>query len=225
MGTIYPGRGLRLGDPLSPYLFILVAEGLSTLIKYSMARGDIHGVKICRRAPVVSHLLFADDYFIFCRANAQEANQLLNILRVYQDASGQEINLAKSEVLISRNISQAGQADLASILGVKHALGTGKYLASSMIGRSKKATFSFIKDRVWRKINSWNGRALSRAGKEVMLKSVIQAILSYIMSLYLIPSSIIDEIEMMMNSFWWGGRGNHKGISWMAWDRMVCPKS
>lgn len=139
---------------------------------------------------------------------------MLNILRVYQDASGQEINLAKCEVLISRNISQAGKVDLASILGVRHALGTGKYLGVlSMIGRSKKATFSFIKDGVWRKINSWNGCALSRARKEVMLKSVIQAIPSYITSL---PSSIIDEIERMMNFFWWGGGGNHKRIRWMA---------
>jgi len=94
-----------------------------------------------------------------------------------------------------------------------------------MIGRSKKGTFSFIKDWVWRKINSWNGRALSRAGKEVMLKSVIQAIPSYITSLYLIASSIIDEIERMMNSFWWGRGGNRKGISWMVWDRLACPKS
>jgi len=166
VGMVYPGRGLRQSDPLSPYLSILVAEGLPTLIKYSMARGGIHGVKICRRAPSMSHLLFADDCFIFRRANAQEANQLLNILHVYQDAFGQEINLAKFEVLISRNISQDRQVSLASILGVRHALGTGKYLGMlSIIGRSKKATFSFIKDRVWRKINSWNGRALSRAGK------------------------------------------------------------
>jgi hypothetical protein len=72
VGTVYPGKGLRQGDPLSPYLFIVVAEGLSTLIKYFMANGDIHGVKICKRVPVVSHLLFADDCFIFCRDNAQE---------------------------------------------------------------------------------------------------------------------------------------------------------
>lgn len=104
VGTVYRGKGLHQGDPLSPYLFIVVAEGLSTLIKYFMARGDIHGVKICRRASVVSHLLFAYDYFIFCRANPQEVNQLLNILCIYQDASGQEINLAKCEVLISRKI-------------------------------------------------------------------------------------------------------------------------
>ncbi|KAK2365796.1 hypothetical protein QL285_079253 [Trifolium repens] len=226
VGTIYPGRGLRQGDPLSPYLFILVAQGLSALIHRSVAQGDMHGVKICRGAPVVSHLLFADDCFLFCRANIAESNQLLKILKTYEEASGQDINPQKSEVFISRNISQAGQEDLARILGVRHALGTGKYLGlPSMVGRSKKATFSFIKDRVWKKINSWSGRALSRAGKEVMIKSVIQAIPSYIMSIYLIPQAIIDEIERMMNAFWWGGGSQKKGIRWLSWERLACPKS
>jgi hypothetical protein len=65
VGPITPSRGLRQGDPLSPYLFILCAEGLSALIRHAEARGDIHGVKICRNAPIVSHLLFADDSFLF----------------------------------------------------------------------------------------------------------------------------------------------------------------
>jgi hypothetical protein len=69
VGPIYPGRGLRQGDPLSPYLFNLVTEGLTTLIKNSVAKGSLHGVKICGGAPSVSHLLFADDCFLFCRFN------------------------------------------------------------------------------------------------------------------------------------------------------------
>jgi hypothetical protein len=68
VGPITPGRGLRQGDPLSPYLFILITKGLSTLIKKSVARGDLHGVQIFRGAPVVSHLLFVDDCFLFCRS-------------------------------------------------------------------------------------------------------------------------------------------------------------
>ncbi|MCI31084.1 RNA-directed DNA polymerase (Reverse transcriptase), partial [Trifolium medium] len=75
VGPITPGRGLRQGDPLSPYLFILVAEGLTSLIHQAVSKGDIHGVRICRGAPEVSHLLFADDCFLFCRANFAEAAQ------------------------------------------------------------------------------------------------------------------------------------------------------
>jgi hypothetical protein len=59
VGPIHPGRGLRQGDPLSPYLFILVTEGLTTLIKQSAARGDLHGVKICRGAPTFFLLMIA----------------------------------------------------------------------------------------------------------------------------------------------------------------------
>jgi hypothetical protein len=73
VGPIIPGRGLRQGDPLSPYLFIICAEGLSSLINQAENRGDIHGVKICRNAPIISHLLFADDCFLLFRATENEA--------------------------------------------------------------------------------------------------------------------------------------------------------
>ncbi|GAU37233.1 hypothetical protein TSUD_375350 [Trifolium subterraneum] len=72
VGPILPGRGLRQGDPLSPYLFILVTECLTALIHQAVGRGYLQGVKICRGAPEVSHLLFADDCFLFCRANVVE---------------------------------------------------------------------------------------------------------------------------------------------------------
>ncbi|GAU31898.1 hypothetical protein TSUD_270830 [Trifolium subterraneum] len=93
-----------------------------------------------------------------------------------------------------------------------------------MVGRSKKETFAFIKDRIWKRINSWRSRHLSRAGKEIMIKSVLQAIPAYVMSIYLLPDSLIDDIERMINAFWWGGGDNNKGIRWLAWKKMACPK-
>ncbi|GAU26046.1 hypothetical protein TSUD_225070 [Trifolium subterraneum] len=227
---ISPGRGLQQGDPLSPYLFILVTECLIALIHQTIGRGDLHGVKICRGAPEVSHLLFADDCFLFCRVNVVEVNELMRILHTYEQASGQEINLVKSEVFISRNMSHAAKEDLSRILGVRLVLGTDVYLGlPSMVGRSKKAIFSYIKDRIWKRINSWRGRALSKAGKEIMIKSGLQAIPSYVMSMFILPASLIDDIEKMINAFWWRGdnnnNNNNKGIHWLAWERLACPKA
>ncbi|GAU48531.1 hypothetical protein TSUD_98640 [Trifolium subterraneum] len=231
VGPISPGRGLQQGDPLSPYLFILVTECLTALIHQAVGRGDLHGVRICRGAPEVSRLLFADDCFLFCRANVAEVNELMRILHTYETASGQEVNLVKSEVFISRNMSQAAKEDLSRILGVKLVLGTSIYLGlPSMVGRSKKAIFSYIKDRIWKRINSWRGRALSKAGKEIMIKSILQVIPSYVMSMFILPASLIDDIEKMINVFWWrngstNNNNNTKGIHWLAWERLACPKA
>jgi len=79
------------------------------------------------------------------------------ILNVYEEASGQAISLPKSEIFYSRNVQQQTQNNITDILGVQAVMGTGKYLGlPSMVGRSKKETFGFIKDHVWQKINSWS---------------------------------------------------------------------
>lgn len=203
MGPIHPGRGLRLRDTLSPYLFIVIAKGLSALIHRVEAIGDLHGVKICRNVPILSHLLFADDCFLFFRVNDREVAVMKHILDTYEVASGQAINLMKSEVFFRRNINHDDQTRLASSLGVRILSRTGKYLGlPSMVGRSKKSTFAFLKERVWKRITSWEICSLSKAGKEVLIKPVLQSIPSYVMSIYLTPPSICDDIERMINSYW-----------------------
>ena len=130
-----------------------MVEGLSTLIHKTVTKGDIHGIQVCCSAPMVSHLLFADDCFLFCRANVMEAQRLLTIRKTYEATSGQEINLSKFEVFFSCNMSGAAQENLSRIIGVRHVMGTGKYLGlPSMIGRDKRSVFSFIKDCIRKRI-------------------------------------------------------------------------
>ena len=88
-GNIFPSRGIRQGDPLSPYLFILCAEGLSSLIKFSVANGVLEGVTVCRGGPKLSHIFFANDSLIFYKVSLEECDALQQILKVYEDASGQ----------------------------------------------------------------------------------------------------------------------------------------
>ncbi|CAI8611430.1 unnamed protein product [Vicia faba] len=156
----------------------------------------------------------------------KKTNVMKDILVTYEEASGQAINLYKFEFYYSRNIDSNTRNGLATYLGVQRVLRIGSYLGfPSMIGRSRTTAFSFIKDMIWRKINTWSSKSLSQAGKEIMVKFVLLSIPTYIMSIFLLPSSLIDKIEKMMNSFWWGHkRDRSKGIHWLSWDRLSIPK-
>jgi len=215
VGPIIPKRGLRQGDPLSPYLFILCAEGLSALLRRLKARGDIHGVKVCRGVLLLTHLLFADDCFLFCRANNRESTKLKEILQTYEAASGQAVNFQKSEIMFSRNTPDADREEIKIMFQVTAILGRGKYLGMpSMIGRNKKAMFDYLRDRIWRKIQQWSGKHLSKAGREVLIKSVAQSIPTYCMSTFLLPTTLGEEFQRMINSFWWGtNRRQGRGIN------------
>ena len=86
-GMIRPTRGIRQGDPLSPYLILLCAEGFTSLLQKAVLEGNIQGVSICRRAPRISHLLFTDDSLLFCQATYKETKVVLEILKLYVEAS------------------------------------------------------------------------------------------------------------------------------------------
>lgn len=102
-GHIVLTRRLHQGDPLSPYLFLLRAEGLSTLIKNFMSKGVVEGIFVCRRGLSISHLFFADDNIIFCKASIKECGALQCILKVNELASGQQLNRAKTSLFFSPN--------------------------------------------------------------------------------------------------------------------------
>jgi hypothetical protein len=148
------------------------------------------------------------------------------ILDEYEKASGQAINYSKSEVYFSRNTHSNIKDQVTTTLGVSETLGTGRYLGMpSMIGRNKKVIFGYLKDRMWRKIQGWSGKHLSKAGREVLVKSVAQAIPAYCMSTILLPETLGEELERMINSFWWGSnKASGKGINWLRWEKLAMRK-
>ncbi|XP_012851712.1 PREDICTED: uncharacterized protein LOC105971405 [Erythranthe guttata] len=223
-GSVLPSRGLRQGDPLSPYLFICCAEALIAMVSKAVERGDFKGVHVAPTAPVVSNLCFADDTLIFGEATESYAANLKEILATYARVSGQEINFEKSTMMFSPSTSQEIKNSIHQLLGFQVVEQHDKYLGMpATMGKTKKEIFSFLRDRVWSKINGWGEKQLSKAGKEVLIKAVLQAIPSYIMSCFLLPNGLLLEIESVIRRFWWGS-GANRGLAWTSWKELCRSK-
>ena len=175
-GMVSPSRGIRQGDPLSPYIFILCSEVLSGLCNIAQEEGSLKGIKVARGCPRVNHLLFADDTMFFIRASKEAATNLKNILFSYGEASGQDINVDKSAITFSKRTPAALKSNVKDVLNIQNEGGVGKYLGlPEHFGRWKYDIFTSIVDRIRQKASSWSTRYLSSAGKVVLLQSVLSA--------------------------------------------------
>ena len=224
-GMITPTRGIRQGDPLSPFLFLLCTEGLHGLITQATTQGDIKGYSLCRNGPRLTHPLFADDSLLFCRATTRECQKILDILEVYGSCSGQQINRNKT-IFFSKATSEDTRNRIKIALGVPKITQYEKYLGlPSLVGRNKKASFNYIKERVWKKIQGWKEKVLSQAGREILIKAVVQAIPTYTMSCFKLPLGLCLKIEILIRRFWWGQNGERRKIHWVKWNTLCQPKN
>ena len=146
-GMIIPTRGIRQGDPLSPFLFLLCTKGLNGLLNKTAHQRHIKGYSPCRNNPCLTHILFANDSLLFCRATIEECNQALDILDVYGKCSSQQINRSKTTIFFSKSMKVESRNQIKLALGVPEIIQYEKYLGlPSLVGRNKKASFNYIKE-------------------------------------------------------------------------------
>ncbi|KAG7569023.1 Reverse transcriptase domain [Arabidopsis thaliana x Arabidopsis arenosa] len=220
-GRIRPSRGIRQGDPMSPYLFILCTEALIAQIRKAEREGKIQGLRISHASPRVSHLLFADDSLFFCQANADQSKEVIDIIRSYGEASGQEVNLNKSSIMFGNEVPPPVRQEIKTILGISREGGMGTYLGlPEKIHGSKAQVFAFVRDRLQSRVNSWSSKFLSKGGKEVLIKSQAQALPTYVMSCFLLPKAICSKLTSAIANFWWSNKAESRGIHWIAWDQI-----
>ena len=201
-GNIVPSRGLRQGDPISPYLFLLCAEGLSAMLRKEEEHGNIRGISVCKGAPQISHLFFADDSIVFWRANVDEGRRILKVLEDYEGESRQKLNKDKTSLFFSKNTKREVQEQIKQIFGAQIIQHYEKYLGLlPLVGKGKRKVFNCIKDQVGKKIAGWKGKLLLSAGRGILIKVVAQATPTYTMSCFKLPESLCRKLNAMMSSF------------------------
>lgn len=222
-----PSRGLRQGDPLSLYLFILCSEVLSKLIHREVVKGTIHGVKLAPEAPGISSLLYADDVLLFCGAKVGEVEAILHCVDKYCAWSGQSVSREKSGIFVSKGVHKQFIQQVKQQWRFKQVSQGAKYLGTPLFpSKHKSNDFAFVKEKLEARISGWKSKSLSWMGRATLIKSVALSIPLYTMSSFKLPKKICQDLDAVVQKFWWNPRkeGNcfHTPL---AWSELCRPQS
>ena len=216
-----PARGLRQGDPLSPYLFVLSMERLCHCIEGAVEEKKWKPVILSRGGPQLSHICFADDLILFAEASVVQVRVIRGVLEIFCRASGQKVSLPKSKIFFSTNVSREHGEQISRESGIASTRELVKYLRMLILQkRINKDTFGEVLEKVASRLSGWKTQTLSLAGRVTLTKAVLSSIPVHTMSTICLPVSTLKKLDSLSRSFVWGG-GQHL----VAWGKICKSKT
>lgn len=201
-GFIAPERGLRQGDPISLFLFVLCAEGLSYLLNQKAEHGLISGIQFSPSGPALHHLFFADDSLFLFKADISQYQYFQEVLQKYGEATGQVINFSKSSLTFGKKVDHDLKLRIQTLLGIFEEGGASTYLGlPKCFSGSKVKMLEYIQEKMKGRMSCWYSRFLSQAGKEIIIKSIALAMPIYAMSCFKFPKTTCRNLTSAMASF------------------------
>ncbi|KAL1326310.1 hypothetical protein AAHE18_13G219100 [Arachis hypogaea] len=217
-------RGLRQGDPLSPFLFVLVVDVLHRMIGEAVRNGRIAPLFVGRDNIELSYLQFADDTVLFCPLEEETIKNYKRLLRCFELMSGLSINFDKSN-LIPINCEQQWSRRMCSLLGCKEATLPVRYLGVPLGANPRLVkTWKPIIDKVEKKLSLWKSKILSKAGKLVLIKAVLNSLPVYYLSLYKMSKAVAEKLISLQRRFLWSKEDGRNGMALVKWEVVQAPK-
>ncbi|GJS26095.1 hypothetical protein Tco_0486715 [Tanacetum coccineum] len=218
-------RGLRQGDPLSPYLFTLIMEVLTLMLRRKVRDSDgFRYHRYCSDLEIIN-LCFADDLFIFAHGDPYSAKVIMEAMEEFKNASGLTPSLPKSTAYFC-NVLNHTKLSILQILPFEEGRLPVKYLGVPLV--SSRLVFRDCKelvDRIRSRINDWKNKSLSAAGRLQLVRSVLGSMHVYWASVFILPSRILLDIEQLMRGFLWCHGEMKKGRAKVAWEVVCLPKN
>lgn len=213
-----PTRDLWQNDPISPYFYLICTDGLSSLLNQAKYYEKIKSVKVARGIWSINHIFFVNNSIVFCRGKISDWQTLQEVLDTYVAIADQGINKHKTRIFFNSNTNRIVKRKILTLPGVTLCNDQEKYLSlPMMVGRNRYKAFDFIRDKVWNRINNWKNIFLSQVNKEILLKSVVQAVLTYVMSMFKPFHRTCKDIGSQMSKLWWNHLNKNSSIHWRKW--------
>ncbi|GJS86684.1 RNA-directed DNA polymerase, eukaryota [Tanacetum coccineum] len=216
-------RGLKQGDPLAPFLFLLIMESLHLSFSRAVEAGIFKGYKI-DPSTTLSHLFYADDAVFIGEWSHSNLKGIMNILRCFSLLSGMSINIQKSH-LLGVGIPDNCVAEAAKSIGCLIMKAPFKYLGI-LVGdnmSSKKAWDETI-NKMKKRLSRWKLNTLSVGGRLTLLKSVLGSTPIYNMSIFKVPKSVLNYMESLRRNFFNGFQEGDRKIAWVKWSKVLASK-
>ncbi|GJZ98249.1 RNA-directed DNA polymerase, eukaryota, reverse transcriptase zinc-binding domain protein [Tanacetum coccineum] len=198
VGYFKGGRGLRQGDPISPYLFTLVMEVLNLLIQKNIQDGNGFKYHFGCKNLRITHLWFADDLLVFCHGDIESVRTMKKSLDEFSSVSGLLPNMQKSTIFFG-GLSSIEQQSILNIIPFSVGKLPVRYLGVPLL--TKKISMNDCKpliNKVKTKVNDWKNKALSYAGRVQLIAAVLNSMQNYWASVFLLPKHVIYEINKIL---------------------------